>query len=287
MPASGVRAGGWGRSIAQDSPIGVFDSGLGGLTVVQALADLLPHEDLLYLGDTARYPFGPRPVGQLRQFSRELGGWLVDQGVKMVVVACNSATAAALSTLRAELPVPVIGVVEPGVRAAVKATASGRVAVIGTEMTVASGIYEQVASELGTELRLHTRACPSFVTLVEEGRTHDQHAREVVSAELDGLVGEIDTLVLGCTHFPLLGRVLSEVVGRRVTLVSSADETAFEVRDLLRRTGLARTGTQPGRRRFATSGDPAVFARLGERFLGWPLGTVEPWHPPTRARDAS
>ena len=270
----------------QDSPIGVFDSGLGGLTVVQALADLLPHEDLLYLGDTARYPYGPRPAAELQQFSRELGGWLVDQGVKMVVVACNSATAAALTTLRTELPVPVIGVVEPGVRAAVKATTSGQVAVIGTEMTIASRIYDQVAAELGTGLQLRSRACPSFVGLVEEGRTRGQEARDIVAAELDGLVEQVDTLVLGCTHFPLLGRALSEVVGRRVTLVSSADETAFEVRDLLQRTGLGRTGTRTGRRRFATSGDPALFARLGERFLGWPLGVVEPWSPPTDARDA-
>lgn len=265
----------------QDSPIGVFDSGLGGLTVIQALDDLLPHEDLLYLGDTARYPYGPRPATELRTFSRQLGGWLVDEGVKMVVVACNSATAAALSTLRAELPVPVIGVVEPGVRAAVKATSTGQVAVIGTEMTVASRVYEHVATELGTGLELRARACPSFVTLVEEGRTHGQEARDVVAAELDGLVEQVDTLVLGCTHFPLLGRALSEVVGRRVTLVSSADETAFEVRDLLRRTGLARTGRRTGRRRFVTSGDPAVFAELGERFLGWPLGVVEHWEPPT------
>lgn len=284
-PVGHLVPAGWGWCV-QDSPVGVFDSGLGGLTVVQALADLLPHEDLLYLGDTARYPFGPRPRAELQRFSRELGGWLVDQGVKMVVVACNSATAAALGTLRSELRVPVIGVVEPGVRAAMKATTTGKVAVIGTEMTVASRIYEQVADELESGLQLLTRPCPSFVELVEEGRTHGPEARDVVARELDGLVEEVDTLVLGCTHFPLLGRALSEVVGRRVTLVSSADETAFEVRDLLRRTGLGRTGTQTGRRRFVTSGDPALFARLGERFLGWPLGVVEQWSPPTATRDA-
>lgn len=266
--------------VAQDGAIGVFDSGLGGLTVVQALADLLPHEDLLYVGDTARYPYGPRPADELRQFSLELGGWLVDQGVKMVVVACNSATAAALSTLRAELPVPAIGVVEPGVRAAVSATTSGEVAVIGTEMTVASRVYELVSEELRTGLRLRTRACPSFVELVEAGTTHGPVARRVAAEELRGLVDEVDTLVLGCTHFPLLGRTLSEVVGQGVTLVSSADETAFEVRDLLRRTGLGRGTSGAGRRRFVTSGDPARFAELGQRFLGWPLGVVEHWTPP-------
>ena len=266
--------------VAQDGAIGVFDSGLGGLTVVQALADLLPHEDLLYLGDTARYPYGPRPADELRRFSLELGGWLVDQGVKMVVVACNSATAAALPTLRAELPVPAIGVVEPGVRAAVSATTSGEVAVIGTEMTVKSRVYELVSEELRTGLRLRTRACPSFVELVEAGTTHGPTARRVAAAELRGLVDEVDTLVLGCTHFPLLGRTLSEVVGQGVTLVSSADETAFEVRDLLRRTGLGRGTSGAGRRRFVTSGDPARFAELGQRFLGWPLGVVEHWTPP-------
>ena len=269
----------------QDRPIGVFDSGLGGLTVIQALADLLPNEDLLYLGDTARYPYGPRPADELRAFSHELGGWLVEQGVKMVVVACNSATAAALTTLRAHLPVPVIGVVEPGIRAAVDATRSGHVAIIGTEMTIRSGIYDEVAAALGTGLRLRSRACPAFVELVESGRTHGPEARAVVAAELGGLVDEVDTLVLGCTHFPLLGRPLSEVVGRRVTLVSSADETAFEVRDLLQRTGLARAGTRRGRRRFVTSGDPARFADLGERFLGWPLGPVEHWTPAADSRD--
>ena len=269
----------------QDRPIGVFDSGLGGLTVIQALADLLPHEDLLYLGDTARYPYGPRPADELRTFALELGGWLVQQGVKMVVVACNSATAAALATLRSQLPVPVIGVVEPGVRAARSATRTGHVAVIGTEMTIRSGIYDDVARSLGTGLRLRARSCPAFVDLVESGRTHGVAAREVVADQLEGLVDEVDTLVLGCTHFPLLGRTISEVVGRGVTLVSSADETAFEVRDLLQRTGLARAGTRRGRRRFVTSGDPARFAELGERFLGWPLGPVEPWDPVTDTRD--
>ncbi len=263
----------------QDSPIGVFDSGLGGLTVIQALADLLPHEDLLYLGDTARYPYGPRPADELRRFSLELGWWLVGEGVKMIVVACNSATAAALTTLRATLPVPVIGVVEPGVRAAMSATTTGDVAVIGTEMTVRSRVYDDVAAELDSGLRLRSRACPVFVELVESGATTGPRAREIVAAELAGLVDEVDTLVLGCTHFPLLGRTLSEVVGRRVTLVSSADETAFEVRDLLQRTGLGRGGTNRGARRFVTSGDPARFAELGERFLGWPLGRVEQWDP--------
>lgn len=262
-----------------DGAIGVFDSGLGGLTVVQALADLLPHEDVVYLGDTARYPYGPRPADELQRFSLEIAGWLVERGAGMIVVACNSATAAALDVLRAALPVPVIGVVEPGVRAAVSATGSGVVAVIGTEMTVRSGIYAQVASELRTGLTLRERATPELVELVEQGRTHGPRAEEVVRESLADVLDGVDTLVLGCTHFPLLARPLSDVVGRGVTLVSSADETAFEVRDILRRTGLARPAGHAGVRRFLTSGDPDTFARLGARFLGWPLGPVERWPP--------
>lgn len=267
-----------------DGAIGVFDSGLGGLTVVQALADLLPHEDLVYLGDTARYPYGPRSAAELRGFADEIAGWLVGQGVKMVVVACNSATAAALDHLRASLDVPVVGVVEPGVRAALAASATGRVAVVGTQQTVTSGIYERTAQRLRTGLDLRTLACPRFVDLVEQGETRGPHARSVVREDLGAVVDGVDTLVLGCTHFPLLARTLSEVVGPGVTLVSSADETAFEVRDLLERTGLDRgprgRGDAAPVRRFLTSGDPAVFARLGERFLGWPLGAVDRWAVP-------
>lgn len=269
-----------------EGAIGVFDSGLGGLTVVQALDDLLPHEDVVYIGDTARYPYGPRSATQLRGFSHELAGWLVERGVKMVVVACNSATAAALEHLRATLDVPVVGVVEPGVRAARSASATGRVAVVGTQQTVKSRIYERTSDRLRTGLDLRTRACPRFVELVEQGRTGGADVRAIVAADLAGLVDDVDALVLGCTHFPLLARPISEVLGRGVTLVSSADETAFEVRDLLDRTGLAAPAGRQGRRRFLTSGDPARFATLGERFLGWPLGVVHPWSPPAAGRSA-
>lgn len=267
-----------------DRPIGVFDSGLGGLTVLQALADLLPDEDLVYFGDTARYPYGPRPAAQLRDFSHEITEVLLDRGVKMVVVACNSATAAALPDLRARHDVPFVGVVEPGVRAAVKATRTGRVGVIGTEMTARSRVYEVTAQRLRTGLDLHVAACPGFVELVEEGRTTGPRARRVVEGGLrDILATGIDTLVLGCTHYPLLARTISDVAGRDVTLVSSADETAFEVRGILERTGWGRVGgdpaeqrnAAPARRTFLTSGDPARFARLGERFLGWPLRDVQ------------
>ncbi len=261
-----------------DRPIGVFDSGLGGLTVLQALEDLLPHEHLIYLGDTARYPYGPRSVEELVAFSIQIVDHLVEvEGVKLVIVACNSATAAALDVLRSTYDVPVIGVVEPGVRAAMKVTESGRVGVIGTQMTATSKVYEHTAERIRAELDLFVHPCPEFVELVERGTTRGVRARQVVA---DGLApvrdAGIDTLVLGCTHFPLLGRSIGEEMGRGVTLVSSADETAFEVRSILERTGWSRLpGDVPATHRYLTSGDPGRFARLGARFLGHALTDVQ------------
>lgn len=260
-----------------DRPIGVFDSGLGGLTVLQALDDLLPDEHLVYLGDTARYPYGPRSAEELVAFSQQIVTHLVEvEGVKLVIVACNSATAAALDVLRETWDVPIIGVVEPGVRAAVKATTTGKVGVIGTQMTATSKVYEHTSERLRTGLDLHVQPCPEFVTLVEEGTVRGARARQVVADGLRHLEDvHIDTLVLGCTHFPLLARTISEELGRGVTLVSSADETAFEVRSILERTGWSRQpGPTPATRRFLTSGDPERFARLGARFLGQPLSDV-------------
>lgn len=261
----------------RERPIGVFDSGLGGLTVLHAMADLLPAEDLLYLGDTARYPYGERGLEELERISLAIADALVARGIKLLVVACNSATAAALPALRARLDIPVVGVVEPGVRAAAATTRTRRAVVIATRATVASGVYEQVADRLDPGLAVRTVACPGLVELVEEGRTSGPEATAAVRDRLAPLLSaRVDTLVLGCTHFPLLARPISEVVGRDVTLVSSADETAFEVRDLLSRLGWLRPEDgPPGRRRYLTTGDAARFARLGERFLGTPLGVVE------------
>jgi glutamate racemase len=262
-----------------EGPIGVFDSGLGGLTVLQALADLLPHEDLLYLGDTARYPYGDRTTGELLRYSVQITDLLVDAGAKMIVVACNSATAAALPHLQAAIDVPVIGVVEPGLRAAAAVTEpTHRTVVIGTRMTATSGVYERAAAALRPPLIVDVLACPGFVELVEEGETTGPRAASVVRERLAPLLAAdavpTDTLVLGCTHYPLLARVISDVVGRDVTLVSSADETAFEVRDLLQRTGWLSRRARPGRRTYLTTGDPGRFRELGERFLGFPLHDV-------------
>jgi len=198
--------------------------------------------------------------------------------VKLLVVACNSATAAALPALREAFDLPIVGVIEPGVRAAASASRTGRAVVIATRATVASSIYERTAARLEAGVELRSVACPGFVELVEAGRTSGPEVTAEVRTRLAPLLtSRIDTLVLGCTHFPLLARPISDVVGRDVTLVSSADETAFEVRDLLDRVGwLREPGPRPPERRFLTTGDPATFARLGGRFLGTPLGAVEP-----------
>ncbi len=261
----------------RERPIGVFDSGLGGLTVLQAMVDLLPEEDFIYLGDTRRYPYGDRPLEELAEISLAVAEALVDKGVKLLVVACNSATAAALPALRAALDVPVVGVVEPGVRSAAAASRTGRAVVIATRATVDSGVYEATADRLDLGVSLSSVACPGLVELVEAGRTSGVEVTRQVRQRLAPLLtARVDTLVLGCTHFPLLARPISEVVGRDVTLVSSADETAFEVRDLLQRLGWARMGDgRPGERSFLTTGDPKVFLRLGGRFLGAPIGSVE------------
>jgi glutamate racemase len=257
-------------------PIGVFDSGLGGLTVLQSLLDLLPGEDLIYLGDTARYPYGDRSVDELQTYSRAIASYLEAQEIKLLVVACNSATAASLDVLREEVAIPVVGVVGPGLRAAASVSRTHRAVVIGTSVTVESRVYETTAERLGLDIALSTLACPGFVELVEEGHTDGPSVMRAVRERLAPLLtSRVDTLVLGCTHFPLLGRVISEVVGRNVALVSSADETAFEVRDLLERTGWLQQREHGGSLGLLSTGDPERFRELGQRFLGVELPEVQ------------
>lgn len=263
------------RGNVQQRPIGMFDSGLGGLTVLQAVADVLPNEDLIYVGDTARYPYGEREPAQLIASSTAIARFLANQGAKMLVVACNSATAAALPTLRRTIPVPVIGVVDPGLRAAASVTRSNRTLVIGTNVTVNSQVYERAARRLALGLHITTRACPGLVELVEQGVTTGPHVRAILQERLTpALTARVDTLVLGCTHFPLLAREITAITGRSVVLVSSADETAFDVRDILNRTGWAREEPHERHIRCYTTGDATRFAQLGERFLGYPLEDV-------------
>lgn len=256
----------------------MFDSGFGGLTVARAVMDLLPDEHLVYVGDTGRYPYGPRPQAQVRDFAHQIAWSLVkDQGVKMVVVACNTAAAAALDELAAELPVPVVGVIEPGARALVKATRSGNVGVIGTVGTINSGAYQRAVGVAGPDAHLTVAACPGFVEFVEKGETAGEQVTILAERLLEPIThAGVDTLLLGCTHYPFLARVIGDVMGRDVVLVSSADETAFEVSAQLASTGLARGGSSHGRRLFLSSGDVQWFADLGRRLLGPELSVAHP-----------
>jgi glutamate racemase len=256
-----------------DRPIGVFDSGLGGLTVLRALVDLLPHESTVYFGDTGRFPYGPKPADDVLKFSLEIGDLLVDRDVKMLVVACNSATAVALESLQDRYELPVIGVVEPGIRAAAAATRTGRVGAIGTVGTIASGAYQHAATAAGIELTC--AACPGFVEFVEAGDVDSDQIRVLAERLLAPLrTAAIDTLVLGCTHYPLLARTIGDVMGRGVVLVSSADETAFAARRML---GDAPRDERAVTRTFVTSGDVDTFRELGGRFLGPEVEQVEAW----------
>ena len=274
-------------------PIGVFDSGLGGLTVAREIARALPDESLVYLGDTARCPYGPRDLAEVRHFVLEIGSWLESRPVKLIVVACNTATAAGLSLAQRAFGVPVIGVIEPGARAAVMATRNRRVGVIGTIGTIESGAYSRAVRALDAGVTVFSAATPRFVDIVEEGLRLDQGPMEGLLADsadvfvrpsfhqiardyLDPLKRSgIDTIVLGCTHFPLLTAAIQQVVGPRVTLISSAHETAFEVAETLARRGhLAEPGSSPVYE-FATTGDPGEFERLGSRVLGRPTGHVQ------------
>lgn len=257
----------------------MFDSGFGGLTVARALIDLLPAEDLVYIGDTGRYPYGSKPLDDVRRYSAELAHSLVeDEGAKAIVVACNTATAAGLTGLRAELDVPVIDVIDAGARALVSATTTGRVAVIGTVGTIGSGAYLEAISSTGAPVSLTSAACPGFVEFVERGQTVGDEVTVLAERLLAPVVAaDVDALLLGCTHYPFLARTISEVMGPDVTLVSSADETAFAVRDTLGAAGLLRPGEGDGRRRFASSGDVEVFRELGSRLLGPELDATEPW----------
>jgi glutamate racemase len=262
--------------VTDERPIGVFDSGFGGLTVARALIDVLPEEHLVYLGDTARYPYGPRPAEEVRRFALEIGRHLVTvENAKLVVVACNTASAAALSLLEAELPIPVVGVIEPGMRAARQATENGRVGVIGTVGTIASGAYQRAAEAAGEEVIC--AACPGFVEFVERGDTTSDQVHVLAERLLSPLKGAgVDTLLLGCTHYPFLARTIADVMGRGVVLVSSADETAFDVAFLLAGLGLERHGRGPGTHRFLSSGDVELFSELGRRLLGPELHEAEP-----------
>ena len=249
-------------------PIGIFDSGLGGLTVARAIIDQLPNESTIYYGDTARWPYGPRPLAEVRSFALEIMDRLVQEGVKAIVIACNTASAAMLRDARERYSVPVIEVIQPAVRRAVSATRSGKVGVIGTQTTIDSRAYDD-AFAAAPQLEIITKPCPEFVSFVERGETSGAAVTQVATDYLAPLKASgIDTLVLGCTHYPLLTGVISYVMGNDVTLVSSADETAKDLYRVLVERDLLREEKSPPTHRFIASGDPEAFAKLARRFLG-------------------
>ena len=251
-----------------ESAIGVFDSGIGGLTVLQKIIETLPKENTVYLGDTARAPYGTKSVETVLRYSFENTEFLVQKGVKAVVVACNTSTAIALTRLRDSLSIPVIGVIEPGVRRAIKSTKNKRVGVIGTEATIQSGAYTRALKEADGTVEVYSRACPLFVPLVEEGWTDNDVVEMTVKAYLGSLKQSgIDALILGCTHYPLLKKAIREFIGSGVRLVDSAEETAREVETTLKKAVLTRRNGK-GIHSFFVTDAPDRFIEVGRRFLG-------------------
>ncbi|MEJ2503468.1 MAG: glutamate racemase, partial [Gemmatimonadota bacterium] len=257
-------------AVDRDRPIGVFDSGFGGLTVAAALNERLPKEPLVYFGDTARLPYGSKSPAVVRSFAREAARFLLARDITILVVACNSATAHAEAMLRDELDIPVVGVIEPGAQAAVAATVTGRIGVIGTAGTIASGAYDlAVRRRLGEGGRVYAQPCPLFVPLVEEGWA-DHAVTEQVGREYLGHLAEVDVdvVILGCTHYPLLRATLERVMGPTVRLVDSGLETARAVERILDERGLRRTGPTPPEHAFFVSDSPRRFRDMGRRFVG-------------------
>jgi glutamate racemase len=256
--------------------IGVFDSGIGGLTVAAEIFRRLPHENVVYFGDTGRYPYGPRSQEIVRKFSRQNTNFLLEQGVKFIVVACNTASAMALDYIKKIYQIPMIGVIEPGAAAAAGKTSSGRIGVIGTQGTIESSSYQKALKALDGSLKIYSRACPLFVALAEEGYINRPAARLIAEDYLKDLKRrKIDALVLGCTHYPLLKNTISRVMGKNVRLIDSAEETARAVKEALTRLDLFNTNTRSGYRKFYVSDSPAKFRKLGERFLRKRIGRVQ------------
>jgi glutamate racemase len=257
-------------------PVGVFDSGVGGLTVLHECLVTMPHEDFVYLGDHARLPYGPRPLDEVQRFAREIGAFLQNQGVKLVVNACNTATSAALPQLQEELDVPVVGVITPEAHVAVQATRNRRIGLLATEGTVHAGRYAELVHALDAGVELVSVACPRLVPLIESEDPFGAETTEAVREYAAGLKeADVDTVILGCTHYPLIRPIFQRVFGRGVTLVFSAEETAHEVADTLARKGIENEPGREGVCRFLTTGNPELFRVTGARFLQLPIGEVE------------
>lgn len=255
--------------------IGIFDSGVGGLTVLREIISLLPQEDTIYLGDTARVPYGTKSPETVIRFARQITSFLVNRDIKLLVVACNTASAVSLDELKAEFPIPIVGVIEPGAQRAAAVTKNGKIGVIGTSGTIRSSAYTKAIKRINPDIEVITAACPMFVPLAEEGWTDNEVARLTAGIYLkDFKEHNVDTLVLGCTHYPLLKGIISEVMGDGVRLVDSAEETAITVRDILSSTGELRPQPENGNHHYYVTDVPAGFIRVGNRFLGGTLGDV-------------
>lgn len=259
-------------------PIGVFDSGVGGLTVVAELRKLLPNESIFYIGDTARVPYGGKSQATIERYSQELAGLLLAERAKLIVVACNTASALAIQSLEETLRVPVIGVIRPGAEAAVKATRSGKVGVIGTRATVFSKAYERAIEALDDEIEVIAEACPLFVPLIEEGWLDDEVTNRVIARYLEKLLrAGVDTIVLGCTHYPLLRRAIQQFVGPEIALVDSAHNTAIAVQKALKQHKLAAPRTKhPAKLQVALTDPSTAFLRVAEEALRLGVGEVLP-----------
>ncbi|HEX6693147.1 MAG TPA: glutamate racemase [Longimicrobiales bacterium] len=257
-------------------PIGVFDSGIGGLTVVRELRRQLPSESIVYFGDTARVPYGAKSPATVARYSQEAAAFLLSRDVKMVVIACNTATAHAFDILESTLPVPVVGVIEPGARAAVDASRTGRIGVIGTAGTIRSGAYDLAVRRRLDTARVYAQPCPLFVPLVEEGKCEGEAARIIAAEYLEPLREmDVDVLILGCTHYPLLRPLLAEIMGGETVLVDSAEQTAVDVARVLDAHGLRNPGNVAGSCTFIASDSPLRFRDVGRGFVGDLIGSVE------------
>jgi glutamate racemase len=255
--------------ITMQKAIGIFDSGIGGLTVLKEIVAKLPEENIIYLGDTARVPYGIRSPETVTRYCFENTDFLLAQEIKMLVVACNTASAISLEAVKKEFPLPVIGVLEPGARAAAASTKTRKVGVIGTEATIGSGAYEKAITQIAPDIKVHSLSCPLFVPLAEEGWTDNDVVQLVAEKYLAPLRGEgIDTLVLGCTHYPLLKTVISKAVGPEIILIDSAMETAKEVVDVLEKLRWRGNGRGEGIRKFYVTDSPSRFEKIGKWFLG-------------------
>jgi len=263
------------EAVSLRHPIGVIDSGVGGLTVAKEIMRQLPNEQIIYVGDTARCPYGPRPAEEVKTFTWQMTRFLLDKDIKMLVIACNTATAVVLEEIRKEVSIPVLGVIQPGARAAIKATNNTRIGVIGTEGTIKSAAYEKALRQINKNTKVTSLACPKFVPLVESGEYNGAVAKKIVAETLQPLKHKgLDTLILGCTHYPLLGYIIQNVMGNKVSVISSGEETASEVSTILHHSGLLNVDGAEPCHTFYTTGSKTIFAKIASDWLGKSITNV-------------